>query len=143
MGLLTKESLAQTAERRYTEVPILGCGTARFQSLTASEMRDFENFFNDRKGDPIMGRVRRIKEVLVARSLVDGQGKRVFTDEDALNGMEMDGAARSKLYAEAKAWTGYGADPDFAAIEDAAKNSGNTNSNGSASESPKTEASQA
>lgn len=131
MSLLTKHGLFEKQRRRFKEVLLPGSGdTARIRSLTTGEMRQLRSSLVDKKGELIRKRGDRLSQLLIAACLVDDQGNRVLTDDDAMSDAfdSVDGATVSMLFAECKQWTGFGSDTDWSAIEDSAKNSEETSS---------------
>lgn len=130
---LTRDALLGKRARRFKLVTIPTGGEVRLRNMTTSEMRALRASLLTKDGKMIASRADRIQQLLVAACVVDDDGNRLFTDDDALGATmdELDGAVMSCLFAEAKAWTGFGADSDWSAIEDAAKNSNATSANGS------------
>lgn len=129
MTFLTKQGLFhKNGERRIKDVPLPNGMTARIQHLTAGEMRQLRTSLMDKKGELIRKRADRLQELLVSRCLVDEQGNRMLTDEDAMSAEmdALDGALVAALFRECRDWTGFAADADWQAIEDAAKNSEST-----------------
>lgn len=123
--MLTREDFFRPQPRRYINVPTL-IGVARLQSLTNGEMRALRESLTDRKGEPIRERIVRANELLLCQTIVDDDGVRQFSDEDAFSqafDQAMDGKVTAVLYAAAKHHTGFMQDADWQAIEDAAKNS--------------------
>lgn len=135
MSAATKGELLAAAanRRRFKTVPLLFSPdiTVRIRSLTNSEMRSIKRLFVDKAYNVVMSIADRMQQMLVAWCVVDDNGERQFTNEDALGaGMdEIDGAVLNHLYSECKTWTGFAADSDWSAIEDAAKNSNATTAN--------------
>ena len=115
--------MAATA-RRYVTITAPILGDVRLQSLTVREMRVFRDSLTDDVGK-INERGKRVNELLVAQCAVDGSGNRVFSDDDAMADWfgEMDGGPVASIYPACVRHTNYRSDPDWKAIEDAAKNS--------------------
>lgn len=128
MTTLTRESLLKPAARRYDTFDVSGVGTARIQNLTNGEMRKLRKSLTDKKGDLIPKRADRIMDLLVCWCLVDDAGTRLLSEEDVFSPAweELDGAVSRTLFERCKRWTGFAADPDWQAVEDAAKNSEDT-----------------
>lgn len=122
--MLTREVFFRPQERRYVAVQT-PLGAVRLQSLTNGEMRTLRQSLVDRKGDLVKARSDRINELLLCYTIVNDGGARLFSDEDAFSPAwdEMDGHVVRNLMEAAKRHTGFGADADWQAVEDAAKNS--------------------
>jgi len=105
-----------------------GGGSVRMQALTAGEMRALNQSLLNPDGRLNQKRGGRMKYVLLAWVLIDENGNRLFTDEDAMsNDFELlDGAIITYLFEKAKEFTGFLSDGDFTAIEAAVKNSEST-----------------
>jgi hypothetical protein len=88
-------------------------------------MRALRQSLVDRKGDLVKRRSDRIQEILLCHTVVDDNGALLFGDEDAFSPAwdAIDGACVRQLSEAAKTLTGFGADADWQAVEDAAKNS--------------------
>lgn len=131
----SRSDLLGRTSRRFKNITVLDC-PLRIQSLTDSEMISIRESFVDRKGSIVRSKSKRIQQLLVGRCLVGDDNKRLFTDDDVFNGTldDMDGGLIAGAYAACKEHTGFAADEDWAAIEDAGKNSQGTNSNGSTKE---------
>lgn len=128
MSLLTRAELLKPAGRRYRVVPLPTGGQVRIQSLTSGEARALRQFLLNPKGELIKVRGDRLAELLICACLVDENGQRLFSQDDAMSADfdAFDNAVSSVLYQFCRNWTGFAADPDFAAIEDAVKNSEST-----------------
>ena len=128
MSVLTRADFFKPATRRYRMVSLPLGGKVRIQSLTAGETRALRQSLLNSKGELIKARGDRLQEILICACLVDESGNRIFSDADAMSGDwdNFDSAAAAVVYQSCKAWTGFGADADFAAIEDAIKNSEST-----------------
>lgn len=128
MTLLTRADFLKPAARRYCEVRLPTGPTVRLQSLTAGEMRSLRQSLSNSKGELIKKRGDRLQELLLAWTVVDDAGQRLFSEEDALGSDfdGLDGADSAVLYRKAREFTGFGADADYAAVEDAVKNSEST-----------------
>lgn len=86
-------------------------------------MRALRESFVDETGKPTK-RLDRINELLVAACICDEHEQRVLDDSDAMGGFfdELDGGVFASLYAACRKHTNFAADPDWRAIENAAKN---------------------
>lgn len=135
---LTREELLSLTKRRYRTVPIpeaipdVGGKKFRLQSLTDEEQSAYEAEIIARKGGLRKNRLADAKRRLIALCLVDGQGKRIFGDDDISALKKIDGRVIELLHKEANAHVGY----DDEAIEDLVKNSETTTVDDSCSDSP-------
>lgn len=82
-GLLDRAAIMAANDLRTedVEVPEWG-GTVRVRSLTGSERDQFENEVIERKGKKTDVNMRDIRAKLVVLACVDGEGRRVFSDDD-------------------------------------------------------------
>lgn len=86
-GYATPNAIFATPlKRRFTDKEIDGLGRFRIQTLTASEMIDLEG-----KTDSEAGRLLAPARVIIAQC-VDGDGNRVFSDNDIKRIMGLDSA---------------------------------------------------
>lgn len=128
MSLLTRSDLLKPAAKRYRMVQLPTGGQVRIQSLTAGEARALRQSLINKKGELIKARGDRLQELLICHCVVDENGQRVFSEDDAMSS-DFDGldqANAAVLYQACRNFSGFGADADFAAIEDAIKNSDST-----------------
>lgn len=127
----TKSDFVRPATRRFKEIPLGEGRSCRIRSLTAGEMRAFRTSMSNSKGELIRKRADRLQELLIAQCLSAATGDRILADEDVMSGDFdlLDGGEITALFAACKDHTGFGADSDWKAIEDAAKNSESTNTN--------------
>lgn len=118
-----RQRFFEAGKRRYKTVDVPLLGQVRLRSLTNAEMRELKESFTDETGK-INERGKRLNELLVAACVVDDSGERVFSDDDAMGALfgEMDGAPLAALVKSCVDWTNFRSDPDWKAIEDAAKN---------------------
>ena len=125
MSILTRNELLSANKRRYAVVSIPTGGECRLQSLTAGEMRTFRSSLTDAAGEMRADRAERLQELLIAKTLVDENCNREFSDDDALCGVfdDLDGAVLAAIYRAARLHSGFAADADFAEVEAAVKNS--------------------
>ena len=132
--MIGRDELVKANVRRYKVVP-LPIGDVRIQSLSNLEMRSLSNSFVDARGDYNRSRGDRLHELLISCCAVDEQGNRLFTDDDANNGVfdSIDGCVIRTLFAACKRHTGYNSDDDFQLLEDTAKNSQSVPVNSSSS----------
>jgi hypothetical protein len=106
-------------------------GSVRLQSLTSGEMRQLRQSLLNPDGRLNRKRGDKLQYLLLSWTIVDDNGSRLFSEEDALGSDfdSIDGAMLAVLYEHAKNWTGFLSDGDFTAIEDAVKNSESTREN--------------
>ena len=121
----SKSDFVRPATRRFKEVRLAEGRSCRIRSLTAGEMRAFRTSMSNSKGELIRKRADRLQELLIAQCLATATGDRILSDEDVMGGDFdlLDGGEITALFAACKEHTGFGADADWQAIEDAAKNS--------------------
>ena len=126
----SKSDFIRPAGRRF-RILSLGNRECRIRSLTAGEMRSFRSSLSNAKGELIRKRADRLQELLIAQCLATATGDRILADEDVVAGDFdlLDGGEIATLFAACKDHTGFGADADWTAIEDAAKNSDPTSTN--------------
>lgn len=119
----SKTDFIRPATRRFKSLSI-GTRECRIRSLTAGEMRTFRASLSNAKGELVKKRADRLQELLIAQCLSTATGDRILADEDVMAGDFdlLDGGEISTLFAACKDHTGFGADADWTAIEDAAKN---------------------
>ncbi len=124
MTLSRDEFLQKHTAIRYRTISVQG-DELRFQSLTVGETRRLMRLFmkDDGEFDPARGQM--FSELLVGACMVDEEGYRLFTEDEVMNGAlsNVDNAVMKPLFRELRQWTGVSVDPDYQAIEDAAKNS--------------------
>lgn len=82
--LLTRDAIlqAQDLPTEDVEVPEWG-GTVRVRALTGAERDAFEQSVVEMRGKSTRMNLKNIRAKLVALTVVDEDGKRVFSDEDA------------------------------------------------------------
>jgi len=116
--------LAARGERRYRVVPVPILGDVRLQSLTQAEMRSIRRSLRDEDGGTNKERLDRLDGLLIASTVVDDSGSRVFSDDDAMGaGLDwIDAGPWAVLCDVVRQHIGWGADIGWKPIEDAAKN---------------------
>lgn len=84
MGLLTRDAILQIDDlpSRDVDVPEWG-GTVRVRALTGAERDAFEQSIVEQRGKSTKMNLTNLRAKLVALSVVDEEGKRLFTDSDA------------------------------------------------------------
>lgn len=82
--LLTKEAILQAQDLPFedVEVPEWG-GTVRIRTLTGTERDAFESSVARKQGKDVIMNYKNIRAKLVALTVVDGEGNRLFDDDDA------------------------------------------------------------
>lgn len=112
---INREQLLSKPVRRYTEVEIYG-EKYRLQSLTELERSDYEIAALDKNGKVQVQNLRKTRQMLIAKCLVDDEGKRLFDDKEMHYIGALDGGICGLLYKEAMRHCGYDKD-DVEAIE--------------------------
>ena len=88
MTLLTREQIldAKDIETEDVEVPEWG-GTVRVKAMTGAERDEYESYMMDTSGSEVKMNLKGMKVRLVALTVVDEKGKRMFevTDIEALS----------------------------------------------------------
>lgn len=120
-GLLDAARLFAKNERRYTTVEIHGA-QARLRSLTAKEMRRIRESLYYPSGLPVPNRIGRIAELLIIHCLVDESGQPVLTEDNLADFDDQDARLVAGLGQAALDHTGWRADYDLSAVDDAKKN---------------------
>ena len=95
MTLVGRSGLLGELKRRYHEADIDGYGRIRMQSLSAKEAEVLSPY-TDGGFDGKVFAAR--KQLLIALCLVDEDGHRLFTDDDAESISEQDAALVDKIY---------------------------------------------
>lgn len=130
MGLLNKAAILGAEDLKYedVEVPAWG-GTVRVRVMTGAERDEFRAAIQSEGGVP----VGKFSVALLAATLIDEAGARLFTMEEVDQLAEKSAASIDKPAAVAMRLNGLGG----SAIEDAVKNSESGQSGDSGSDSPK------
>jgi len=117
--LLTKEQIldAQDLETREVEVPEWG-GVVLVKGMTGVERDDFEAQMIVGKGKNTTVNMKNVRAKLVAASVVDEDGQRLFTDQDVQALGKKSAAALDRVFAVAQRLSKIGKDD----IEELAKN---------------------
>lgn len=81
--LLNRDAILQIQDLPHedVEIPEWG-GTVRVRALTGTERDVFEGNMIERRGKSTKMNLRNIRAKLVALTVVDGEGKRLFSDND-------------------------------------------------------------
>ena len=119
-----RDKIQAASARRFTTVTVPLLGDVRLRSLTAREMRALKSSLSDSKGEFNKERAQKLDLLLIALCVVDAAGNLEFSEADVAGGLldDIDGGALTVLFSACKSHTGFGADEDWQAIEDAAKN---------------------
>lgn len=130
MGLLNKAAIlgAEDLKHEDVEVPAWG-GTVRVRVMTGAERDEFRVAIQSEGGVP----VGKFSVALLAATLIDETGARLFTMEEVDQLAEKSAASIDKPAAVSMRLNGLGG----SAIEDAVKNSESGQSGDSGSDSPK------
>lgn len=128
--LLTREAILNAADlvTEDVEVPEWG-GTVRVRGLTGSERDAFEQSIMEQRGRDVALNLRNIRAKLVALSVVDEQGKRVFSDDDVKALGQKSAVALQRVFEVAQRLSGLRSED----VEELAKNSESAPSDGSIS----------
>ena len=120
MGLLTRDAILEAQDLQHEEVyiPEWG-GSVRVRTLTGAERDAFEQSIVDQRGKDTRMNLRNIRAKLVALTVVDGVGKRLFCDADAKLLGQKSASALDKIFDVAQRLSGL-RDED---VEELAKNS--------------------
>lgn len=117
---LNREAIlaAEDLPRELVEVPEWG-GAVYVRALTGAERDQFEASIVEQRGRDVRMNMRNIRAKLVALTVVDEDGQRIFTDDDvaALGGKSA--AALDRLFAVAQRLSGLSKED----VEELAKNS--------------------
>ncbi len=97
-GYLTRDDFFRPAERRYIDVPLGGGRKVRLRSLTEPEMSAYEASILTSKGEFSPSKMMRARRKLICLTVVDAEGNRVLSDEDAVKLQDMDGATANEIY---------------------------------------------
>jgi len=118
--VLNREAIlaAKDLPRELVEVPEWG-GAVYVRALTGAERDQFEASIVEQRGRDVRMNMRNIRAKLVALTVVDEDGQRIFTDDDvaALGGKSA--AALDRLFAVAQRLSGLSKED----VEELAKNS--------------------
>lgn len=129
--LLTREAILNAADlvTEDVEVPEWG-GTVRVRGLTGSERDAFEQSIMEQRGRDVALNLRNIRAKLVALSVVDEQGRRVFSDDDVKALGQKSAVALQRVFEVAQRLSGLRSED----VEELAKNSESAPSDGSTSD---------
>lgn len=84
MKLLTRDAILQAEDLPTEDIEVEEWGGAvRVRALTGAERDAFEQSIVEQRGKSTRVNMRNIRAKLVALTVVDGDGKRLFSDKDA------------------------------------------------------------
>lgn len=97
-GFASKADLLGRAKRRYTTVDVFGL-KFRIQSLTEGERSRLEaSALNEATGRPYRDGIERTRRLGIALALVDGNGNRLYSEEQAEELADVDSAYTERLW---------------------------------------------
>ena len=128
--MLSRDEILKVDDIRYeeVEVPEWG-GTVRVRGMSGAERDAFEGSVVEQRGKKTAVNTRNLRAKLVAKSIVDGAGKRIFDDGDVEALGQKSAAALNRVFEVAQRLSGL-SDEDMEELE---KNSGSDQSDGSIS----------
>jgi len=95
---ISKAALLAKCERRYREVPIGGGECCRIQSLTERERADIEFRLLNSKGSVDVRKLPENKLRTLCACMVDGEGNRLFADNEWSQLEALDSGVIAKVY---------------------------------------------
>lgn len=117
---LTRDAILAAPDLPVEEVQVPEWGGSVFvRAMTGTERDAFERESMERNGTNVTANTQNIRARLLARTIVDEHGKRLFTDEDALELGAKSAAALDRVVDVAQRLSRIRADD----VEDLAKNS--------------------
>lgn len=119
-GFVGRDAFVRPALRRYREIDVQDFGRVRIQSLTEREMSAYQSGFLNKHGEPVQGKIAEMRRRIIALCVVDADGKRLLTDQDADAIGNGDSAVMGKIQEEIQEHIAFGSDED---LEELAKNS--------------------
>jgi hypothetical protein len=107
VNMLTREQIleVQDIQTRVVEVEEWG-GSVKVQGMTGVERDAFEESLMRGKGQKTTLNMQNIRAKLVAHSVVNGNGERIFTDRDAIALGKKSAAALDRVFAVAQELSG-------------------------------------
>lgn len=122
MTTLTREALLGKTKRRYQSITIGQNETARIQSLNEAEVSEWDaTGFEPKTYKCTPAAMARRRRMLVALSLVDDAGKRLFGSDECDQLSDIDGKVFAMIHAAAIKLNSLD-DDESAAVEDEVKN---------------------
>lgn len=105
--LLSREAILNVNDIKTEEVPVSEWGgVVMVKGLSGTERNDFEQSLISKKGKDVQMNMKNATAKLVALSVVDEDGKRIFQDADIESLGRKSGAALSRVYAVASRLSG-------------------------------------
>lgn len=131
MALLTREAILNVDDlpRELVAVPEWG-GEVYVRALTGAERDAFEQSIVEQRGKSTRMNLRNIRAKLVSLAVIDGNGNRIFSDDDVKWLGNKSAAALDRIFEVAQRLSGL-RDED---VDELAKNSENDQSDGSISD---------
>lgn len=131
MALLTRDAILQAQDLPTVdvEVPEWG-GTVRVRALTGAERDAFEQSIVEQRGKSTKMNLANLRAKLVALTVVDEEGKRLFSDADAKLLGQKSALALNRVFEVAQKLSGLSPED----VEELTKNSEDGQSEGSTSD---------
>lgn len=105
--LMGRAAFVGRAIRRYADVEIADFGAIRLQSLSEREAADFQVAALDQRGRWRKKLAAGARRRLIALCLVDADGNRLFSDDEAEHLADMDGRIADAIYEHCVAHCGF------------------------------------
>lgn len=104
----TREDILNIADTQFEEVSVPEWGgiTVRLRSLAGVERDELEASMVEGKGRDVSVNLSNLRAKMVARSAVDENGKRIFTDADIVLLGQKNAAALDRIFAVARRLSG-------------------------------------
>jgi hypothetical protein len=119
MSLLTREQILEAQDIQTEEVAVKEWGgSVKVQGMTGRERDAFEAEILQQKGKNFSVNMQNIRAKLVAVSLVNGDGKRIFNDKDVTALGKKSAAALDRVFSVAQELSGISTED----VEELAKN---------------------
>lgn len=134
--MLNRTKLINSGRRRYKLVPLPDGDTARIQTLNEAERSDFEKGTVNSRGRINVDRMASARRRLVAKVLVDEEGRRLFDDDQADLLRQADAAIVGAIYDAAVQFVGISNDDVEEEVKNSARLSGDDSSTPNSPESP-------
>ncbi len=107
MAFLSRDEILQAQDLPTEDVPVLEWGgVCRVRGLTGAERDAFEQSIVETRGKNTRMNLRNIRAKLVALTVVDEDGNRIFSDEDAEALGKKSAAALDRIFAVAQRLSG-------------------------------------
>ena len=115
-----RDLFIRPALRRYRAFDVQDFGRVRIRSLTERELSAYQAGFLDKHGEPSSKRIAEMRRRIIALCVVDSEGTRLLTDQDADAIGNGDSAVMGCIQEEIQEHINFGSDDD---LEELAKNS--------------------